>query len=91
MFSSVEQDQAARFFEVLKTEAIPLTPSISWVITDDCISVSSLEGFELILSVEDEQYVVKHKMQAHREIDFIDGLVRIRFELLRHLNPTAFS
>lgn len=91
MFTLSEKKKAVDFFEILKTEAIHFTPAVSWIVNDDIICISTPDGYELTISVKDCQHVVKTNLKDHKEKDFLDCLVRVRFELLKNLNPAAFA
>lgn len=91
MFTDFQLDKSKQFLEVLNGEVLSFGKILSWEINPQLIMISCSDEYSAKLSLIGDQAIMENKNKTFNEIDFEDGLVRLRFELMRHLNPSAFE
>jgi hypothetical protein len=76
---------------VLKGEAISFGKTLSWEIEPQLITIDCSDEYSARLGLIGYQAIMENEKETFDEMDFEDGLVRLRFELMRHLNPSVFE
>lgn len=100
MLTLLEQRQAKDFIGVLKREALIFNAELEINIDESQVTVKC-SNYECKLVQENREcflennqpkspYLQVEQDGRFKEDDFFNGLVRLRFELIRFLNPDAF-
>lgn len=95
MFNKEEIINANKFLKVLDKESnLHSKTELIYAVNEEYISISK-DNYKAILKEENNVFIVKNeindKTNEFKEKDFTDGLVRMRFELIKFLNPKAFE
>lgn len=90
MILNKDIETSDKFINVLRQEVLFFNKDITWKSNYEGVELFCSDKFFLKLSKEKEQFIVSNNTIRYVEKDFLDGLVRLRFELIRHLNPSAF-
>ena len=87
MFTTSQVKLAEDFFKVLTSEAAPAL--VRTVATEKAITIHSGAYSSQVAS--DGSCVVRDIYSTFQEKGFEDCMVRMRYELMRYLNPAAFQ
>lgn len=95
MFNKEDIINANKFLKVLDKESkLHSKTDLVYAVNEEYIAIAK-DNYKAILKEENNFFIVKNefkeKTNEFKEKDFTDGLVRMRFELIRYLNPKAFE
>lgn len=90
MLNKKEIEQAEEFLLVLNKEVNLFEKKISWKSSPEIIDVYLSDKYQASISSSENNYVVKNSFGFCFEKSFLDAMARLRFEMMRHVNPKAF-
>lgn len=89
--TTTEVETIDKILEVLKREVATFNVELNWTINEELIEVSCSNGYTASLFADNGKYIMRNEYRDFTENDVIDGLCRIRFEMIRFINPKPFQ
>ena len=91
MFTDFEVKKTKEFLEILKNEVSRFDKELISDVNNQRTIIEIRNEYKSHFFINAEyEVIVKLDLNIFKEKDFTDGLVRLRFEVMRYLNPEAF-
>lgn len=91
MFTDFEVKKTKEFLEILKNEVSRFDKELISDVNNQRTIIEIRNEYKSHFFINAEyEVIVKSDLNIFKEKDFTDGLVRLRFEVMRYLNPEAF-
>lgn len=91
MFTDFEVKKTKEFLEILKNEVSRFEKELILDVNNQRTIIEIKNEYKSHFFINAEyEVIVKSGLDKFEEKDFTDGLVRLRFEVMRYLNPKAF-